>query len=151
MRRLSLATLLAAGTVLLVAAVDPHVAIPKRQDTMKQIGRTFKGINDQLHSSAPDAQSLKLGAAQLDQLAHQVPSLFPKGSGPESGIKTGAKADIWIHGADFRAKAVALAAATHALASAAATSSDPAVLTPLVRQVGGACKACHDTYRLSEH
>lgn len=151
MRRLSLAALLAAGTVFLVAAVDPHVAIPKRQDGMKQIGRTFKGINDQLKASTPDAQSIKLGAAQLDQLAHQVPNWFPKGSGPESGVKTGAKADIWTNAADFHAKAVALANATHALAGAAATSSDPAVLTPLVRQVGGACKACHETYKTPEH
>jgi len=151
MRRLSLAALLAAGTVFLVAAVDPHVAIPKRQDGMKTIGRTFKGINDQLKASTPDAQSIKLGAAQLDQLAHQVPSWFPRGSGPETGVKTAVKADVWTNPADFHAKAVALANATHALSAAAAASSDPAVLTPLVRQVGGACKACHETYKTPEH
>ena len=151
MRRSSLAALLAAGTVFLVAAVDPHVAIPKRQDGMKLIGRTFKGINDQLKASTPDAQSIKLGAAQLDQLAHQLPSWFPKGTGPETGVKTAVKADVWTHAADFHAKAVALASATHALASAAGKSSDPAVLTPLVRQVGGACKACHETYKTPEH
>jgi len=150
MRQTSFAALLAAGTIFLVAAVDPHVAIPKRQDSMKLVGRTFKGINDQLHSSAPDAQSLKLGSAQLAQLATQVPSWFPKGSGPDLGVKTGAKADIWTNPADFKAKAAALATATRALADGAAHSSDPAVLTPLVRQVGGACKACHDAYKVHE-
>jgi cytochrome c556 len=151
MRQISFAALLAAGTIFLVAAVDPHAAITRRQDGMKQIGRTFKGINDQLKTSAPDAQALKLGSAQLAQLARQVPSFFPAGSGPGTGIKTEAKADIWARPADFHAKAVALADATHALADAAAKSSDPAVLTPLVHQVGGACKACHETYKTEDH
>jgi cytochrome c556 len=151
MRSFSFAALLAAGAVLLVAAVDPHVAIPKRQDGMKQIGRTFKGINDQLHASAPDADALRLGTAQLADLARQVPSWFPKGTGPDKGVKTAAKPDIWANKADFKAKAVALASATRALADAARTSSDPAVLTPLVRAVGGACKACHETYKTADH
>jgi len=150
MRSLSFAALLAAGGLVLVAAVDPHVAIPARQMGMKQIGRTFKGINDQLHASAPDAQALKLGSAQLAQLATQVPSWFPAGSGPDQGVKTAAKADIWTNQADFKAKAAALATATRALADGAAHSSDPAVLTPLVHQVGGACKACHDAYKVHD-
>jgi cytochrome c556 len=151
MRQYSFAALLAAGAVLLVAAVNPQVDIPKRQAGMKQVGRTFKGINDQLHSGAPDADALRLGAAQLASLARQVPSWFPKGTGPETGVKTEAKADIWTHQADFRAKAAALATATSALADAAKGSSDPAVLTPLVRQVGAACKACHTAYKTEDH
>jgi cytochrome c556 len=150
MRQLSFAALLAAGTLFLVAAVDPHTVIPARQAGMKDVGRTFKGINDQLKSSAPDAKALKDGSAHLADLARQVPSWFPAGTGPEAGIKTAAKADIWTQPADFRAKAVALATATRALADGAARSSDPAVLTPLVREVGGACKACHTTYKTQD-
>lgn len=151
MRQLSFAALLGAGTLFLVAAVDPHVAIPKRQEGMKMVGRTFKGINDQLKSSTPDAQALKLGSAQLAQLAREVPSWFPAGTGPETGIKTEVKPAVWTNPADFHAKAAALASATSALAAGAANSSDPAVLTPLVRQVGGACKACHETYKTPDH
>ncbi|MDB5693799.1 MAG: cytochrome c [Alphaproteobacteria bacterium] len=150
MRQISFAALLAAGAILLAAAVDPHVAIPARQMGMKQVGRTFKGINDQLHAAAPDAKALKEGTEQLDKLAKQVPGWFPAGSGPDSGVKTSAKASIWTEPADFHAKAVALAAATHALAEGAKHSGDPAVLTPLVRQVGGACKACHTTYKTQD-
>ena len=150
MRSLSFAALLAAGGLFLVAAVDPHVAIPARQMGMKQVGRTFKGINDQLHASAPDAKALADGSAQLANLAKKVPSWFPAGSGPDTGVKTAAKADIWTNQADFKAKAAALATATRALADGAKHSSDPAVLTPLVRQVGGACKACHTTYKVQE-
>ena len=150
MRSLSFAVLIAAGGLVLVAAVDPHVAIPARQMGMKQVGRTFKGINDQLHASTPDAKALADGSAQLADLATKVPSWFPAGSGPDSGVKTGAKADIWANGADFKTKQAALIAATRALANGAKHSSDPAVLTPLVRQVGGACKACHTTYKIQD-
>ena len=151
MRSYSLAVCLAAGAILLVAAVDPHTAIPARQAGMKQIGRTFKGINDQLHAAAPNAAELKAGTAQLADLAARLPSWFPAGTGPETGVKTAAKADVWAHPADFHAKAAALAGATRALASAAATSGNPAVLTPLVAHVGGACKGCHESYRVPEH
>jgi cytochrome c556 len=133
------------------AKVDPNVAIPARQMGMKQVGRTFKGINDQLHSGAPDAAAVAAGAHQLADLARKVPSWFPAGSGPETGVKTSAKADIWAQPADFRAKAKALASATAALDRAAAKSADPTLLQPLVAQVGGACKACHTTYKAPEH
>jgi cytochrome c556 len=152
MRILPLAVLAACAVAPVAAAkVDPNVAIPARQMGMKQIGRTFKGINDQLHSGAPDAAAVAAGAHQLADLSRKVPGLFPAGSGPETGVKTSAKAEIWAQPADFRAKAKALANATAALDRAAAKSADPAVLQPLVAQVGGACKACHTTYKAPEH
>jgi cytochrome c556 len=152
MRIIRVAALAASALALLAAAkVDPNVAIPARQMGMKQIGRTFKGINDQLHSGAPDAAAVAAGAHQLADLARKVPSLFPAGSGPETGVKTAAKADIWAQPADFRAKALALATATAALDKAARKSADPAVLQPFVARVGGACKACHTTYKVQEH
>src|SRR3954464_3229004 len=142
---------LAASAVALLAAVAPNVAIPARQMGMKQVGRTFKGINDQLHSGSPDSAALAAGAHQLADLARKVPSWFPAGSGPRTGVKTAAKAEIWAQPADFHAKAVALANATAALDRAAAKTADPAVLQPFVAQVGGACKACHTAYKAPEH
>jgi cytochrome c556 len=151
MRHSSLVALAAAGAVLLVAAVDPRVAIPQRQAGMKDVGRTFKGINDQLKASTPDAKALKDGSKHLFDLSRKVPSWFPAGTGPDRGVKTAVKTDVWTNPADFHAKAVAFASAARALAVAASRSSDPAVLTPLARQVGAACKACHETYKTSDH
>jgi cytochrome c556 len=142
---------LAVSAVALLAAVDPNVAIPARQMGMKQVGRTFKGINDQLHSGSPDSAALAAGAHQLADLARKVPSWFPAGSGPGTGVKTAAKAEIWAQPADFHAKAIALANATAALDRAAAKTADPAVLQPLAVQVGGACKACHTAYKVADH
>ncbi|MEA3060246.1 MAG: hypothetical protein QOJ94_27 [Sphingomonadales bacterium] len=152
MRILAVLALAACAVAPVAAAkVDPNVAIPARQMGMKQVGRTFKGINDQLHGGAPDAAAVAAGARQLADLARKVPSWFPAGSGPETGVKTAAKAEIWAQPADFHAKALALANATAALDRAAAKSADPAVLQPLVAQVGGACKACHTAYKAPEH
>jgi cytochrome c556 len=142
---------IAAAAIILVGAVDPKIAIPARQDGMKQIGRNFKAIIDQVHATTPDAAVIRTSSAQLADLASRAPGWFPRGTGPEAGVKTTAKADIWAQPADFAAKAAALGSTTRALAAAAAQSSDPAVLNPLVAQVGGACKACHTTYKSSEH
>src|SRR3954453_15684637 len=104
MRKIRVAALAACAVALLAAAkVDPNVAIPARQMGMKQIGRTFKGINDQLHSGAPGAGAVPAGPHQLAALSRKAPSWFPAGSGPETGVKTAAKADIWAQPADFRA------------------------------------------------
>jgi cytochrome c556 len=151
LRIVPIAALGAAACLLLVAAVDPRVAIPARQAGMKQIGRNFKAILDQLNAGTPDAAVLRTSTQQLADLAPKVPGWFPPGTGPESGVKTSVKALVWTQTADFAAKAAALASTTRVLAAAAAQSSDPAVLKPLVMQVGGACKACHTTYKVQEH
>jgi len=140
-----------AATSVAAAKVDPAVAIQARQLGMKQIGRDFKAINDQLRSGSADGKVVAAAAHDLAGLAPKVPSWFLAGTGPETGLKTAAKADIWAQNADFRAKAKALALATRNLDAAARRGGDPAALQPLVGQVGGACKACHTSYKVSEH
>jgi cytochrome c556 len=150
MRLASLAFVAAAAGLLVAATADPKAQVAARQAGMKQVGRTFKGINDQLHG-AHDAGTLKAQTHELAELAKRAHSWFPKGSGAEAGVKTAAKAEIWTNRRDFDAKAAAFAKASLALSNAAARSSDPAVLGPLAGQVGGACKGCHTTYKLSDH
>ena len=147
MRLASLALLSAAAGLLVAAAgADPKTVIPARQLGMKQIGRAFKGINDQL-KGGHEAAALKADSRQIATLAPKIPSWFPRGTGPNAGVKTAAKGNIWTSRRDFEAKAAALAKASSALAAAAAKNNDPATLRPLVAQVGGACKACHTTYK----
>jgi cytochrome c556 len=136
--------------VLVSAKPDPKVVIPARQAGMKQIGGAFKAIIDQMQSGSPDGMAVRLNAQKIAGLAPRVPAWFPRGTGPEARIKTAAKPDIWAHNADFNAKAAALASAANALAAGAATGSDRAVLGPLVKQLGGACKACHTSYKVQD-
>ncbi|MFL6856624.1 MAG: cytochrome c [Allosphingosinicella sp.] len=154
MRILPLAAL-AAATILAGAAgaakLDPAAAIQARQAGMKQIGRNFKAINDQMHGGAPDGQAIAAAAHALAELAPRVPSWFPAGTGPDSGVKTAVKPEVWSQAPDFRAKAKALALAARNLDAAAAKGGDPAALQPLVQQLGGACKACHTAYKAQDH
>lgn len=141
--------LLSAGIALVsAAATQPKVVISARQLGMKQVGKSFKTINDQVRSGSPEAAVVKASASQLAALAAKVPSWFPAGTGPDTGIKTAAKAEIWTRAANFRAKAAAFAAATRNLAAAAAKTSDPGVLEPQIRRVGGTCKSCHTAFKL---
>lgn len=142
---------LVAGAVLLVAASpDPVAAVKARQARMKDVGRTFKTINDQMKSGSPDANVVKANARKLALLTANVAPLFQQNTTGVTGMKIEAKPEIWSHWADFQAKAGNLAQATRQLAATADRSTDPAVLGPAVKTVGGACKACHDSYRLKD-
>lgn len=150
MRQAGIILLVSAGFMLVsaAAALDPKVVIPARQLGMKQVGQNFKAINDQVRSGSPDAAVVRASARQLSGLAAKVPSWFPAGTGPNTGIKTAAKTEIWTRAANFKSEAAAFKAATHSLAAAANKSSDPAVLEPQIRRVGGTCKSCHTAFKV---
>jgi cytochrome c556 len=122
-------------------------AVAARQANFKQLGGAFKTINDQLKTDAPDMAAIKAAAAKMQTLAAHEPEWFPAGSGPEAGVKTGAKPEIWSDAAGFATAVTGLQAATAKLA-AAANSGDLAAVKAQVPATGGACKACHDKYRV---
>lgn len=128
-----------------MAAVDAKQAIPQRQAHMKEMGRLSKAINDGLRAGSQGA-TFKGEANRLAALAAGLPKWFPAGTGPETGVKTAAKPDIWAKRADFSTKALALAVATRGLAGAA-RGGDQSAFEQQVRQVGEACKACHTVYK----
>src|SRR5580698_7460647 len=92
-------------------AADMGAVIQARQAHYKAIGAASKGIYDELNKPAPDANAIQGYARTLDQLAPQIPSWFPAGSGPESGVKPHAKAEIWAQPAAFKTAADGFAAA----------------------------------------
>ena len=77
------------------------------------------------------------------------PCWFPKGSGPESGVKTDAKAEVWNDAAGFAAAANRFQGEAAKLQEIAA-GGDIAAIKAQVRATGGACKNCHDKYRVPE-
>jgi len=78
-------------------------AVATRQANFKQLGGAFKAINDQLKAGAPDMAVIKASAQKMKDLAAQEATWFPAGSGPEAGVKTGAKPEIWSDAAGFAA------------------------------------------------
>jgi cytochrome c556 len=85
-------------------------------------------------------------ARQIDQLATRIPSWFPAGSGPEAGVKTKAKPEIWTRPADFQAAAAGLASEAHRF-DAVAASGDVNAVRAEFPALGKACKTCHDQFR----
>ena len=121
-------------------------AVVARQAHFKELNVAFRAITEQLRSETPDKAAIAANAGKLRALGADLPSWFPKGSGPEAGVKTAAKAEIWTDAEGFAAAATKLQAETAKLADVAA-AGDMDAIKAQVRATGGACKTCHDKYR----
>ncbi len=124
-------------------------AVAIRQAHYKDLNGAFRTLNVELRKDAPDKAVLATSAGQMRDLAAALPSWFPKGSGPEAGVPTAAKAEIWTDAAGFAAVANGIQTETAKLAEVA-TAGDLDGLKTEVRATGAACKACHDKYREPE-
>ena len=121
-------------------------AVAARQAGFKQIGAAFKAVNDELRAGKPDLTEIAAAAARLETHASQLPTWFPRGSGPESGAKTGARAAVWSDAAGFADAAANLRTQTSRLA-VLAREGELAPVRKQAAQVGAACKSCHTAYR----
>lgn len=130
------------------AATTPggRAAVQRRLNFEKQ-GKAFKAIVDEVKKDAPDKALIARNAAALRDSAAQLPSWFPKGSGKEAWPKTEAKAEVWSDAAGFGAAAANLQAQAAKL-DQLAQAGDLDAIKAQVKAAGGACKACHDKYRV---
>ncbi|NKF21221.1 c-type cytochrome [Solimonas marina] len=128
--------------------VDPAIeaAIKTRHDGFKQIGGAMKKIGDTLKSGGSLNPELTEAAHTMNQEAVKIKDWFPAGSGPESGLKTGAKPEIWEKPDEFAQKRDALVTEVGKL-TAAADAGDAAGFAEQVPAVGQACKSCHEEFR----
>jgi cytochrome c556 len=85
----------------------------------------------------------------MNTLASQEASWFPKGTGPEAGVKTGAKSAIWTDPKGFAAAIQKLQAETGKLQQVA-SAGDLSAIKAQVQPTGGACKSCHDKFRVPD-
>jgi cytochrome c556 len=130
-------------------AADVGGVIQARQAHYKAIGAASKGIYDELNKPTPDANVIQGYARTLDQLAPQIPSWFPAGSGPESGLKTHAKAEIWSQPAAFKTAADGFAAAARHFDLTAA-GGDIGAIRAEYPTLTKACGNCHTQFRAKE-
>jgi cytochrome c556 len=134
------------------AAGDP-AAVQKLVDARvakyKQIGKANKAIKDELGQPSPNLANVQANARVIEALATQIPSWFPPGTGQQPGVKSEALPVIWQQEPTFKQRAAGLAGAAHAL-GAAAGSGNLAATQAAASKIGGACKACHDTFREKE-
>jgi cytochrome c556 len=137
-----LALALTAGAAV---AYDAASDVKARQAGMKGIGAASKGLYETL-SGDKDPAKLKGYAARINELAGQTGGWFPAGSGPSSGEKTKAKAEIWTDPAGFNAARMALVAQAGKL-NAAAQTGDAAKVQAEFGALRGTCKSCHEKYQ----
>jgi cytochrome c556 len=143
---------IAAVLTISVANADQQSAeetVKARQHNLKDLGGAFKAVRDQIRKSEPDLTQVQQATAQIDQLASEMKQWFPQGSGPSEDIETDAKAEIWSDPQGFAAALTRFQQEAPKL-SAFAKVGDTDGLKKHVGVVGGACKGCHDKYRVPQ-
>ncbi|MFM2410352.1 MAG: hypothetical protein RL481_1180 [Pseudomonadota bacterium] len=123
--------------------------VSARKAGFRELGSAFKGVNDSIRSG--EVQSVALGkyAEQIRKASNGIYRWFPKGSGPKAGVKTAALAGIWAKPAAFKKAQDGLATATTAFEKAVKSKNLDSIRTA-TRNLGGTCKACHDSFKAKD-
>ena len=131
-------------------AANAAATIQARQGNYKQMAGALKGIADQLRSGSPDFGQIRPRAALLADRSAHVLRWFPRGTGPEAGVRTRAKREIWSNHHGFVQAGARLLVAAREL-NGAAVAGDLARLRTALPAVQRACSGCHDSFRAPEH
>jgi cytochrome c556 len=116
--------------------------VKQRLDVMKGFGESYGEIAKVVSGESKDVAGVAASTAAWDAAARKVADLFPAGSGPESGVETRAKPEIWSDQAGFKAAVATLVAATGKLADVA-KNGELKVIGAQLDEVGKACGGCH--------
>jgi cytochrome c556 len=132
-------------------AQSPGAAIQQRQDTMKANGGAMRVLTPMARGEQPWNQGAAVQA--LDTLMKnsdaKVVQLFPRGSGPESGVKTAALPAIWEKMGDFGTALKALNDAAENVLKLA-RANDEAGFKANFASIGRACGGCHEPFRAKQ-
>lgn len=120
--------------------------IKARQENLKKFGAANKAMQDELKKGEPALAVYQANAPAIAQLAPELHTWFPAGTGVEAGVKTAAKAEIWAQPDDFKAKADAFVAVAQKF-DATVKAGDMTAITAGAEELGLACRNCHQTYR----
>lgn len=142
---LALAALVAAGVAVPAVAGAPEVA-RSRIETYRELGAAFKGINDGLRASEVQTVLIAQSARQVRNVAQAQYTLFPAGSGPQPGVKTNARPEIWSQAGKFKAAQDSFAKAAGAFQQAV-NAKNVAAMRTQAKALGATCKGCHDAFR----
>jgi len=142
-RSLAVLALLGAG-----AAATAHEGasgdVKTRMEAMKTVADNTKILGGMATGKrAFDAADAQAAAAVLEAEAARIPALFESG---EMSEVSEASPEIWENWGDFTAKSEDLAVA----AARAGDVTDLDGLRAAMGGIGGACKACHQDYRIEK-
>jgi cytochrome c556 len=124
-------------------------AIKARQTHYKEIGKSTKGVFDELKQPAPSVPAIQQYAKVIAAYGPQIATWFPHGTGSEAGLKTAAKAEIWAKPQEF-ARAVDGFKAESATFYAVAQKGDLNAIKAEAPKLGATCKNCHEQFRVRD-
>lgn len=124
---------------------SPADIVKARIAGLRELGAAFKNVSDGLRGE-PQLIMIQQSARQIKNTSTAIHGWFPAGTGPQPGVKTLAKPEIWSKPAEFQAAKANFARAADAL-QAAANGGNVDAIRSAFRQVGGTCKGCHDPFR----
>lgn len=129
------------------SATGIRALIRDRQARYQEIGNAMRGINRELRTGAPSVAAIRRHAALIARYAPHVFSWFPRGTGPETGLRTRAKAEIWTDNGTFRQRARAFAAEAARFDRTARGGGNIAALRAGMSALAVTCRNCHDRFR----
>jgi cytochrome c556 len=123
--------------------------VKARQKGLKALGAAFKTIRDELKGESPDAAKIREASADITQAAGVIDKWFPAGTGPDSGVKTDAKPEVWTDSAGFATAREAFVREANKWAQLG-NSTDASAWKEGAASLGQSCKGCHDKYRVKK-
>ncbi|PIE11006.1 MAG: cytochrome C [Rhodobacterales bacterium] len=150
--RMMIATALAISLPVVGMAADDPIAqaVKARQGYFTMMGANMGTLAGMAQGKIDyDADAAARAASNIEALTMYNAAIhFPEGSSSDDlgSDVTEAKANIWTDLEGFQAKYVDLQDA--AMGAGELVAGGPESLGPVVGALGGACKACHDTYRV---
>jgi cytochrome c556 len=151
--RFALAAALVSCLGFTVHAATPQVTtqVKQRQDKLRDMGGALKAITDELKKPKVDWDNVIIPNAQtIKDRSVYLLNWFPKGTGPDTGVKTYALPAIWQKTDDFNKIGKAAQAEAVKLDQVANSRNEDALKAEAVA-MGKACKACHDDYRSKDY
>lgn len=145
-------SVISSATFVALAATVAWAATPteiqkQRHEHYEALGDAFKTVRDNSRGN-PDFAALDKAMAVIQKSTVDQAQWFPKGSGPEAG-KTRALPEVWSKPDQFAAAQKMFTDKAGPLA-AAVKARDGEAVTKAFRELGGACKNCHDGFRAPE-
>ena len=134
-------------------AAKPAGEIPpvlkERHDNFEGIGDAFKAVRGELEKDTPDFALIAAKAGDINARAMKIETHFPAGTSVEDGYDTEALPSIWQKPEEFKAAGQKLVDESAKLVTVAG-GGDKAATGAQAMAMGGACKGCHDQFRLDD-
>ena len=127
---------------------EPAV-LKERHNNFEAIGDAFKAVRGELEKDTPDFTLIAASASDINTRAGNIKDHFPAGTSVADGYDTEALATIWEKPEEFSAAAQKLVDESATLMTVAA-EGDKAAVGAQAMTMGGACKGCHDQFRLDD-